>query len=264
MSSECIQTRIWQEVPEPDNPFATQQARCHGFDVYGEMLGQARWVDMFFLLFRGEPPSREQARLLETLAVALMNPGPRDPSVHAAMCGGVGGSPAASALMAALAVGAGQFTGAREVRQAVERWLACGMRLQDWRNALTTPVPDPQGIWPQTEHAPGFDPHASHASTVTCQALGTLARCSPGHALPWLAQQRPVLEDCAGGAVTMSGVAAAALFDLGFTPEQSEMIFLLLRLPGAAAHALEQRAVGYKNFPFFALELLDDPMVNAP
>ena len=262
MSSERIQTRIWQEIPEPDNPFATQQALCHGFDVFGEMLGQARWMDMFFLLFRGEPPSPDQARLLETLAVALMNPGPRDPAVHAAMCGGVGGSPAASSLMAALAVGAGQYTGAREVRQVAERWLACGTRIEDWRIALATTAPDPQGIWPHSEHVPGFDPHAMRASTATCQTLEVLSRCSPGATLPWLVQHRLALEDAAGAALAMSGVAAAALTDLDFTPEQAEMIHLLLRLPGAAAHALEQRTVGYKNFPFFALELLDDPLAQ--
>jgi citrate synthase len=262
MSGEQIQTRVWQEIPEPDNPFATRQARCHGYDVYGDMLGKVSWVEMLYLLFRGEAPTADQTMLLETLAVALMNPGPRDPAVHAAMCAGVGGSPAASALMAALAVGAGQYTGAREVRQAVERWLACGTRHEDWRSALASPSSDPQGIWPCCEHAPGFDFHACRACTVTCQTLDKLAQCSPGGVLSWLAENRLVLEDWAGGALAMTGVAAAALMDLGFTPEQAEMIHLLLRLPGAAAHALEQREVGYKNFPFFALELLDDPMVR--
>src|SRR5204863_9706867 len=93
---EVIHTRIWLEEPEPDNPFATRAAYCRGYDVYGEMLGHARWVDMLYLLFRDEAPSPAQARLFETLAVALANPGPRDPSVHAAMCGGVGGSTAAA------------------------------------------------------------------------------------------------------------------------------------------------------------------------
>jgi citrate synthase len=37
------------------------------------------------------------------------------------------------------------------------------------------------------------------------------------------------------------------------------MLFLLLRLPGAAAHALEQWQNGYRNFPFYPLELTDDP-----
>ena len=54
MSTETIHTRIWLEEPEAENPFATRAAYCHGYDVYGEMLGRARWVDMLFLLFRGE------------------------------------------------------------------------------------------------------------------------------------------------------------------------------------------------------------------
>jgi citrate synthase len=37
------------------------------------------------------------------------------------------------------------------------------------------------------------------------------------------------------------------------------MLYLLLRLPGAAVHALEQRDGGYKNFPFFSVELENDP-----
>ncbi len=49
----------------------------------------------------------------------------------------------------------------------------------------------------------------------------------------------------------MSGVAAAAFRDLGLNAEQGEMLYLLLRLPGAAAHALEQKQVGFKRFPFF-------------
>src|SRR5437879_4237036 len=110
-----IHTRIWLEEPQPHNPFATRAAYCHGYDVYGELLGRVRWSEFLYLLFRGEAPRPEQADALDALAVALANPGPRDPSVHAAMCGGVGGSHAAASLMAALAVGAGQYTGAREV-----------------------------------------------------------------------------------------------------------------------------------------------------
>ena len=91
-----MQSRIWLEEPEPNNAFATRAAFCHGYDVYGEMLGNAGWVDMIYLLFKGEAPTRAQAAALEILAVALANPGPRDASVHAAMCAGVGGSPAAA------------------------------------------------------------------------------------------------------------------------------------------------------------------------
>jgi len=37
------------------------------------------------------------------------------------------------------------------------------------------------------------------------------------------------------------------------------MLHLLLRLPGAAVHALEQKEYGHKNFPFFQVELENDP-----
>ncbi len=250
-----IRSRIWREEPEPDNPFATQAAYCRGYDVYGEMLGQARWVEMLYLLFRDEAPTVAQADLLEALAVALANPGPRDASVHAAMCGGVCGSTAASSLMAALAVGAGQLSGGREVFLGMEGWAECGTDLDKWRQRLAGLAAIPGSIWPAPEHAPGFDPHGVSTATSVKQTLSCLARYSDGAYLPWLQQSLPAMEAAAGAPLALSGVAAAALADLGFTPEQGEMLHLLLRLPGAAAHALEQRPLGYKNFPFGTVEL---------
>lgn len=260
--TERVHTSIWLEEPEPHSSFAAKAAYCHGFDVYGDMLGRARWVEMLYLLFRGEAPSPAQADLLEALAVALANAGPRDHAVHAAMCAGVGGSPAASALMAALAVGAGQHTGAREVVLAMEAWAAHGTDLPAWQRALRAPASASTSIWPAAEHPPGFDAHGVAIATTVKQALECLARLSAGPRLCWLTNTRSQLEEAAGCPLAMTGVAAAALTDLGFNAEQGEMLHLLLRLPGAAAHALEQRASGYKNFPFFALELQNDPAME--
>lgn len=251
-----VRTRIWREEPEADNAFSTRSAHCHGYDVYDGMLGRARWVEMLMLLFRGERPTAAQADLLEMLAIALANAGPRDPAVHAAMCGGVGGSTAASCLMAALAVGAGQYTGAREVFLAMQMWADCGTDEQAWQRVLAEPATGPLGVWPGLEHAPGFDPHGSSAATIVLQTLRGLAHLDGTGRLDWLASRRITLETAAGGPLTMAGVAAAALATLGFTPEEGEMLHLLLRLPGAAAHALEQRGFGHKGFPFFALELV--------
>lgn len=259
-SPHTVHSRIWREEPEPDNPFAARAAYCRGYDVYGEMLGHARWVDMLFLLFRDEPPSTAQADLLESLAVALANPGPRDASVHAAMCGGVCGSTAAASLMAALGVGAGQLAGGREVFLAMQGWAACGTELAAWLGWLATRSATPGSIWPAQEHAPGFDPHGVSTATPVRQALACLARLSTGPHLTWLEANLPALETAAACPLALSGVAAAALADLGFTPEQGEMLHLLLRLPGAAAHALEQRRDGYKKFPFGSVELETDPV----
>src|SRR2546430_17413830 len=104
---EVIHSRIWEEVPEPDNPFAAAVCYCSGYDVYGDLLGKASWIDYLYLLFKLEPPTPEQARLLEGLAVALANPGPRDHSVQAAMCGGGGGVTGGFSLLGALVGGGG-------------------------------------------------------------------------------------------------------------------------------------------------------------
>lgn len=253
--AESVHTRIWREDPEADNPFATKAAYCHGYDVYGEMLGQARWVDMLYLLFRGQAPSDSQATLLESLAVALANPGPRDGSIHAAMCGGIGGSTSASCLIAALAVGAGQLGGSREVFRAMEGWKNCGCDLSAWTKFLTQKPPDIASIWPASEHPVGFEPHGVETSLAVVQTLRCLAACSPGGRLSWLEIQRVALETVTGRPLSFSGVAAAAFADLDLTAEQGEMLHLLLRLPGAAVHALEQKHIGHKDFPFFELEL---------
>jgi citrate synthase len=77
--------------------------------------------------------------------------------------------------------------------------------------------------------------------------------------LAWLERQRPDLEAAAGHPLGMTGVAAAAFFELGLDADQAEMLHLLLCLPGAAVHALEQREYGWRRFPFFGdgLQLVD-------
>lgn len=268
MSGAPLRTRIWQEEAEADNPFATRMARCHGYDVYGQMLGHARWADMIWLLIKGEAPSASEAAMLDALAVALANAGPRDPMVHAAMCGGVGGSPAAASLMAALAVGAGQSGGARDVYLSMRLWARCEEQpASEWIDTLTsTSQPAWQGLddagWPAIEHAAGFDANGVSTPNIVKQSLDALLALSAGPRLPWMASHREALERAAGIPLAMTGVAAAALADMGFNARQGEMLFLLLRLPGAAAHALEQADYGFKHFPYPDIELLDDPLTK--
>lgn len=250
-----VRSHIWKEDPELDNPFAARVARCYGYDVYGDLLGKAKWGDMLYLLFRGEAPLRWQRDMLDTLAVALANPGPRDPSIHAAMCSGTSGATAASALIAALAVGAGQLLGGREVWSAMRYWDSCGRNLEEWEARIGNRSLDVPGIWEQENHTPGFDPHGVTATLIVKQVLAYLASIAGDTCVGWLDENRERLERLSGCPLSLSGIAAAAYFDLGLTPEEGEMCHLLLRLPGAAVHSLEQRNYGHKNFPFFSLEL---------
>lgn len=253
--AQLVHTRIWREEAEPDNPFAARAVYCRGYDVFGEMVGKARWVEMLFLLFRDELPESAALDMLEALAVALANPGPRDPSVHAAMCGGVGGSTAASSLIAALSVGAGKAGGAREIFDAMSAWSSCGADLESWQAFVSGAPSGVADIWPENEHPPGFDPNGVSTAGIVLKMLDTLSHAGVGTRITWLAEHRLDLEKAARRPLAMVGVAAAAFADLGFSSEEGEMLYLLLRLPGAAAHTLEQRKFGYKNFPFFDLEL---------
>ncbi|SFM61394.1 citryl-CoA lyase [Rugamonas rubra] len=261
---DLIHTRIWQEEPEPDNPFATRAAYCRGYDVFGELVGQARWVEMLLLLLRDERPAPAAVATLEALAVALANPGPRDASVHAAMCGGVGGSTAAASLIAALSVGAGRNGGARDVHDAMLLWQRCGTDLAAWADYDPAPAGEPMQVWPAAGHLPGFEPHGVSTTTVVRQLLTTLAGYQAGPRCAWLLERLETLRLTIGLPLAISGVAAAALSDLGLTPAEGEMLYLLLRLPGAAAHALEQQAGGFRQFPFYPLELDPAATPEAP
>lgn len=259
---EVIHSKIWEEVPEPDNPFAAAACYCSGFDVYGDLLGKISWIEYLYLLFKLEPPTKDQAKLLEGIAVAIANPGPRDLSVRAAMNGGVAGSKAAACLIAALAPGAGQFNGAREVYLAVNMWEDCKSDLDRWQKLLTAyKKPECVEVWPDIDHVPGFDPYGASCPTPIRQTLEYFLGIPSAKSVSWLAKHRPELEEAAKGPITMVGVASAAFVDLGFSAQQAEMLFLLLRLPGAAAHSLEQTEYGWSKYPFFGqgLSLTNDP-----
>lgn len=263
--SDAVHSSLWQEEPEADDPFSASVCRLGGYDVYGDLLGKASYIEYLYLLFRGERPGRAHAKALEVLAIALANPGPRDASVHAAMATGVSGTPAAASLIAALAPGAGSHGGAREVRLAMDAWIEHGCSLPGWQAALAAPaLPTRSGVWPHPEHTPGFAAYGASCAQPVRQTLNLLAALMPDGLTAWLQTQRGELEYAAGLPLAMTGVAAAALLDLGFDAASGEMLTLMLRLPGAASHALEQQRQGFRQFPFFSLDLQNDPANAAP
>ncbi|MFT6029328.1 MAG: citrate synthase [Oleiphilaceae bacterium] len=259
---QVYHSSFWEEVAEDDNPFATKEAYCHGYNVYEDILQKATWFEYLYVMFKGEKPTEAQAKLLEKLAIALANPGPREASVRAAMNGGVGGSTHAASLMAALAVGAGQYGGSHEVFLVVQLWSKCGFDIDKWKLKLSNPNEDPRAdIWHPIEHGPGFDPNGINCPSTTLNILNILESVMPGGALTWLKENRTLLEQYLGYPLAISGIAAAAFYDLELNEDQASMLYLTFRLPGAAAHALEQSSVPWNKFPFFgdAIELLDDP-----
>ena len=146
-------------------------------------------------------------------------------------------------------------------------WQQCDLDLQKWTERIQASghLSTHHTVWQECEHFPGFDPNGTSCALPVRQVLQELVNHSQGTALEWLNQNRLRLENITDHPLSMSGVIAAAFHDLAMSADQAEMLFLLMRLPGAAAHALEQKQLGWRKYPFFAdaLKVLDDPKEEA-
>lgn len=247
--SHKLETSIWQEVASSTNEFQAQQCFCYGYDVHNDLLKNANWIDYLFLLITGSKPTVEQAKLLEKIAIILANPGIRDLSVRGAMNAGVGKAPPASVLIAALSVGSGQFSGAKEISLVMDCWKK---NIDRSMFDLSITQNEEKDIWPDVDHKPGFDPHSSTSSDIITGCLDTLSSITIAKYLNWLKLSKTKLESASGQPISITGVIAAAFCDLSLTQQQSEFLYLILRLPGAAAHAMEQEKLGWRKFPFFS------------
>lgn len=262
-SDYVYHSNFWLEEPEESNPFAAKACYCHGYDVYGQVIAKASWFEYLLLMFRGDRPQPGEAALLEKLALVLANQGPKEASIRAAMNGGVAGTNHSSALMSALAVGSGLYGGSQELEICMRLWRECEQDVERWKARLQAPQEDERtDIWPAIEHPPGFDPNGDNIPTTLLQSLELLVQFAPDDgALAWLQNHRKTLEAVFECPISITAVAAATFVDLGLDQDQGSMLYLMLRLPGAAVHALEQRKMGWKKFPFYssAIELEDDP-----
>lgn len=96
-------TRIWNEQVSQNNPYIASKQLCHGYDIF-ELADKRSFVDVLYLLFRGELPSAEHALLLEHTMIAFINPGPRHPATRAAMNAGVSKTDVAHLLPVSLSI----------------------------------------------------------------------------------------------------------------------------------------------------------------
>lgn len=243
-------TRIWQEVPAEDNPYLAAACRCHGYDLL-ELAAKRSFVDVLFLLVQGELPSPEQARILETLLIALINPGPRHPAVRAAMNAGVGKTHSQHILPIGLAILGGGHLGGEEVGAAMEFLKKC--RGHDPAAVATDRLagdrPD-EGDW---HVAPGFGSRFAAIDPMPGKVAALLRAIPVRHDhLQWGTDFAEAIAPHNLGWLS-TGLAAAAFCDLGFHPRAGAGLYQLLCGPGVLAHGLE-----LANKPITAMPFLDE------
>lgn len=248
--SKRAATRIWSEQASGDNPYIASSALCHGYDLF-ELMEKRSFVDVFYLLFRGELPSASQAALLQTLMIALINPGPRHPATRAAMNVGVGKTNPLHILPIASAVLGGEHEGGGEIERAM-RFLRKYQKSNPADSLFLTDEEDTEDSGPASI-TPGFGKHHGGIDLLAAGIAESLLKLdAAGDALKWGAQLAQRLEpDGSGWLIT--GVAAAVFADLGFQPKVGGTLFQLLGAPGLVAHGLE-----VANKPITAMPYVSD------
>lgn len=245
-------TRIWSEEPSSDNPYIAVSALCHGYDLY-ELMEKRSFVDVFYLLFRGELPTPQEATLLETLMIALINPGPRHPATRAAMNVGIGKTDPMHILPIGASVLGGDHMGGGSIEN-IMRFMRKHQATDPHQFAqqILQAIPeksDEQGA----EYFPGFGVRYGGIDIMAIHIANRLVKLEgAGKALQWGCELNSTLNAEGIGWLT-TGVAAAVFADLGFQPRVGGALFQLLGAPGLVAHGLE-----VANKPITAMPFVSD------
>ena len=244
-------TKIWDETPADHNSYLAQECRCHGYDLL-ELMQKRSFVDIFYLILLGELPSAEHAKLLETLMISFINPGPRHPAARAAMNAGVVKTNSAHILPIALNVISGKHLGGEEVVASM-KFFKKNLKNDPKKLAVKLfkeAIPPEQGDW---HIAPGFgcrfgdvDPMPQKIAKILIQLPGS------GKALQWSDSFAKAIKPYNMGFLS-PGVCAAVFYDLGFPPLAGAGLFQFISSPGLLAHGLEMT-----DKPLTAMPFLDD------
>jgi citrate synthase len=251
-------TRIWKEEPSSDNPYIAVSALCHGYDLY-ELMEKRSVVDVFYLLFRGELPSKAEAQLLQQFMIALINPGPRHPATRAAMNVGVGKTDPLHILPISTAVLGGAYMGGGEIEPAMRFFRKHQQKspvefVAEYLARLSAEKTETETQQEKiSAEFLGFGVRNGGIEIMASEIAQRLAalECA-GTALHWVCAVNAELQPHGVGILT-TGVAAAVFVDLGFQPRAGGSLFQLLGAPGLLAHGLE-----LTNKPITAMPFVKD------
>ena len=252
---EQTATKIWLEVPSQENPYIAESAYCFGYDVL-ELMEKRSFVDVFYLLFKGELPSQSASKLLELLMIALINPGPRHPATRAAMNAGVGKSLPQHILPIGLSVMGGEYLGVGAMESAMrfiranQKCDPCAVYEAYIEPFTTVPLENADKI---NTIIPGLGRVYGGIDRVVEKISKQMVSFSDaGSSLKWVVKLAEQLSGCNVGLLP-SGLAAAVFSDLGFHPKSCAVLFQLMSAPGIAAHGLE-----ISNKPITAMPFVPD------
>lgn len=246
-----ISTAVWKEVPDSDNPFQIAEARCHGYEHLA-LVNNGSFSDVLFLLMKGELPNPEQSLLFDKLLISIIHPGPRHNASRAAMNAAVTKTNVSHVIPLALNVFSGEFLGSHEVFNCM-KYLERNIKLipsEVAADALER-LSDVDG---DKNPAPGFGTVYGDKDPYSQKLADNISStCETGKYFSWACLFANALseENCGW---RMTGLFAAGMKDLGFTPYEGEMIFQIGSAPGIAAQAAEKFGRPITDMPFIPEE----------
>lgn len=215
-----------------------------------ELIGTIGFVDMMWLLLRGDLPTKEQAWLLEATLVASVDHGPVAPSASIARMAITCGLPVNGALASAINVLDDVHGGpaeqcmelyleiAAEAADDVDPERAVGVVLQRWRerggkffagfgHRFHPLDPRTPKILKQVDSATGSGAISGRFARIgrTVERALSVGKAKP---IP----------------MNVDGAQAIVFCELGFEPALGRGLFILSRAVGLLAHAWEQRQQG--------------------
>ena len=232
---------------------APGEIRLRGYPIE-DMIGQITFPQMIWLMTRGDLPTPDQSRLLESALVAAVDHGPQAPSIAAARMAVTCGLGLNGAMASAVNMLDDVHGGAGEQAVMLYTWIddavQAGTSLQDAVPAMIDRWQDERG-----KYIPGFghrfhkpeDPRAPRLLQMVddAAAKGTVSGrfAAIGRALQHTLNTRK------GKAVPMNidGATAVIYAELDFAGPLARGLFCLSRSVGALAHAWEQMNQGGRN-----------------
>ena len=218
-----------------------------GYDLV-ELIGNVPFPSALYLLYTGELPEPNVAKLIDAVMVASIDHGPGAPSVLAArtaVSGGASLGPAAAAGLLTL----GKFHGAAV--QASMEAIQCVVDLTDAADGATTLAAAADQVvadWRRAKRRISGFGHRQHKQKdprlARLFALAEEAGVS-GRYLEAAQALEQALKRATGKdlPINIDGAMAAILCEIGFPPALANAVFMVARLTGILAHAQEEQAL---------------------
>jgi citrate synthase len=210
-----------------------------------EMMGRLRFSEAIYLLLTGELPTPSIARLVDAMLVSFIDHGATPPSTLATRNVTTTGASLRGAVAAGV-LGFGRYHGGDVLacRQLLDEGLALARSGQSIAVAAATLV---ERLIKENEMPPPGFGHRFHTVDPRARRLLQLAHelevdqknTQLLRALEQTLSRHAALEG-RSLPVNIDGAIAAVTADAGLSPEVADALLIVSRVPGLAAHALEE------------------------